>query len=268
MSLSGVPDDLARLRAFAARLDARLADADLSRSEITELLEHLHGALEEVHALYETVSEQSETLAAAMAASHAERERYKYLFDHAPDAYVVSDFHGVIREANAQASRLLNTALEFLVGLPFASFVHADHRPVFRRELARMGVVERLDEWRVVLQPHAMPPIQASLTVSAVPDPTGRSTALRWLIRDVTERTGVATLWRMTRGRQHATCTVAKTEGGLELSVETSGGGIATRELFPDWDEVLPRSQALRTGMKSEGWTVVGSEPPRRGEPA
>jgi PAS domain S-box-containing protein len=251
--LQKIAERLGMTRTFVQRLHSTLESSPLGLSEVEELVEHLNNALEEVQTLYETVCEQSESLAAAVASAHAERERYRYLFDHAPEAYIVTDVHGVIREANTQAAVLLNTPTEFLVDVPFASFVQAEQRPVFRRDFLRIGSVERIEEWRVALQPHNMPLIQASLTVTTVPDPTGRLTVLRWMIRDATERTSVATLWRAARGRQHAVCTVAKTERGLEVVIQTEGV-VQIRELFTSWEEVLRRAATLRATMKSDGW--------------
>ena len=251
------------MQAFVARIDSQLLGGELSTNDVAELVESLHNALEEVRTLHETICLQSDHLAAALATAHAERERYRYLFEHAPDAYLVSDLHGLIREANPQASTLLNTPLEFLIGVPLANFVNSEQRPMFRREFARLGSVERVEEWRVTLQPHNMPPIQASLSVSTVPEPSGRHTVLRWLLRDITERTAVATLWRAGRNRQQAICTVAKTPAGLEFSVQTDGSP-GLREVFATWEEVLRRAHTVRATMKVEGWQEVAAMPPSR----
>src|SRR5256885_15870105 len=59
----------------------------------------LFGALEELRVADEELRVQNEELAASKHAIDAERLRYRELFDFAPDAYLVTDVHGTIREA-------------------------------------------------------------------------------------------------------------------------------------------------------------------------
>jgi PAS domain S-box-containing protein len=258
LQLRQIEQELQQTRKFLADIRSRLQTTALAPLEVEQLVERLQNAVENVQMLYEAVCEQSESLVSATASVYAERERYRDLFERAHDAYLVTDVHGVIREANPQAAALLNTPAEFLIGVPLASFVVTDQRPTFRREFMRLGSVQRVEEWRVALQPHNMPSMQASLAVNTIPDAMARATLLRWSIRDTTERANVATLWRLARGRQQAVCTIAKTDRGLEIGVQ-SEGATQIRELFSGWDEVLPRAQALRVTMKADGWQDVSS---------
>jgi PAS domain S-box-containing protein len=251
--LHRVQRGIEQIHEFVARIDDRLTSDALSRDDVLELSEHLHNALEEVQTLYEAVCQQADHLASALSSAHAERERYRHLFEHAPHAYIVTDVHGVIREANPLASSLLNTPPEFLVGVPLASFVEQTDRPTFRRDFTRLTGLERVEEWQVSMRPHNAPAFQASLSVSVVPDHSGRVSVLRWMIRDITDRAQVATLWRMKFGRMHAQCSVAKTAAGLEVIVEKDGAP-AQREVFPSWPEVMRQSTILRAALKTEGW--------------
>src|SRR5262245_32154856 len=51
------------------------------------------------------------------------RLRYQELFYSSPEAYLETDVHGLIREANHAAAALLQVRREFLVDKPLASFV-------------------------------------------------------------------------------------------------------------------------------------------------
>src|SRR5689334_10092441 len=75
-------------------------------------------ALEELHTAQEELHQQNEALAAAAVELQAERQRYQALFDFAPDCYLVTDAHGVIREANRAATPLFHAPVEYLVGKP------------------------------------------------------------------------------------------------------------------------------------------------------
>lgn len=52
------------------------------------------------------VREQNESLLLAQETLEAERQRYRDLFEWAPDGYLVTDANGVIREANEAALAL------------------------------------------------------------------------------------------------------------------------------------------------------------------
>ena len=64
-----------------------------------------------------------------------ERRRYQHLFQYAPDAYLLTDLSGIIREANHSAAHLLGVQPRFLVGKTLVSFVAAEDRaPAARRD--------------------------------------------------------------------------------------------------------------------------------------
>ena len=93
--------------------------------------------MEELRVAEEELRRKNEQLAAAFDAIEAEGRRYRDLFDYAPDAYLVTDPLGIIREANHAAAVLLGVEQRFLVGKPLAVFVPEEGRPAFRAELAR-----------------------------------------------------------------------------------------------------------------------------------
>src|SRR5438132_1367936 len=78
-----------------------------------ELLQDLHTSLEELLVADEelrqqqtTLLEQNQELNASRRAIERERERYRELFEFAPDGYVITSPDGTIREANRAAAQL------------------------------------------------------------------------------------------------------------------------------------------------------------------
>lgn len=159
---------------------------------LEEAFEELRVTLEELRVAEQELRTQNEELAAARHIVEAERQRYQNLFEEAPDGYLVTDAQGKIQEANSVAARLLNIAPQFLVGKPLVNFVTPQERQVFRTKLNQLCQVNRVQEWEVCLQPRVprgtLAPLDASMTVSAIRNREGKLVALRWLLRDVTER--------------------------------------------------------------------------------
>ncbi|HEY8077611.1 MAG TPA: PAS domain-containing protein, partial [Labilithrix sp.] len=86
---------------------------------------------EELSVADEELRVQAEELENAVAVAHAERRRYRELFQQAFDAMFLTDRAGVIVDANASAARLLATESRFLHGRPLAKLVDpADLRRV------------------------------------------------------------------------------------------------------------------------------------------
>src|SRR5262245_44552693 len=80
------------------------------RDEVMEeACQELQNTLEELRVAEEELQARNDELAATQADLEAERERYRELFEQAPDGYVVTDPEGVVREANRAAAALLNT---------------------------------------------------------------------------------------------------------------------------------------------------------------
>lgn len=179
----------------------------------------LETTLDELSIAEEEVQQQNEELAAAREALEAERQRYQDLFEFAPDAYLVTDTGGAIQEANRAAAELLGVPNRWLLGKPLTRFVAAEERRRFRSRLNRLlqagpaasrpadatqaGHTVR-QEWAVSLRPRHGASFDAALTVAAVHDRDGRPVALRWLLRDVTERKRDETALRESEARKRA----------------------------------------------------------------
>jgi PAS domain S-box-containing protein len=115
--------------------------------------------------------------------------RYRELFEFAPDCYLVTDFAGVIREANQAAAALLVTPRQFLPGKPLLIYLAREAWPEFYRRLSLLkGPGGGVQEWEADLYlPHGEY-LYAVVTAVAVADAGGAAVGVRWLVRDITAR--------------------------------------------------------------------------------
>ncbi|HAG83066.1 MAG TPA: PAS domain-containing sensor histidine kinase [Cyanobacteria bacterium UBA12227] len=155
---------------------------------VLQCLEELSTALEELYIAEEEVRLQNEELIVARQAIEAERQRYRELFEFAPDGYLVTDIYGLIQEANRVASQLLNIEQRFLIGKPLINAVPEEHRRAFRAMLIQLHTVNRVEEWEISLSRRRVGLFDAALTVETVRDVNKQAIALRWMLRDITSR--------------------------------------------------------------------------------
>jgi PAS domain S-box-containing protein len=180
-----------RERAELLRGRARGA-APIETAELSDAIGELTNAIAELQQTEHNLRQEVEELRHSRAAAEAEHQRYRSLFEFAPDGYLVTDRLGVIQEANWAAGILLNTSEEALVGRALAQFVVPDEAVTFQAELARLDQVAGVREWETRLQPRDYLPFHAAVTVAPEQPgtelPTGPVTTLRWLVRDITAR--------------------------------------------------------------------------------
>ena len=172
----------------ATRILRRALDGPpLPADELRPVLHEMTTIIEELRVADEELTVQAEQLAASSAAIDEERARFAELFDAAPDAYVETDEHGKILEANRAAETLLGVPRRLLYGRLLITFVdEADRRPV-RRAIASPARSAG-DRAGGAGGRRGGSPTDVGLTVAASrPDDQGRS-RLRWILRDVSER--------------------------------------------------------------------------------
>lgn len=149
--------------------------------ELGTVSEELQVALEELY-------RQREEVANTRVALEAERQRYQELFEFSPDACLVTDEQGTIREANRAAAKLFNARQQFLVGKPLVVFIPPEQRKSFYSELLRRQLRDWVQEWVVPIQPRHGEQFDAALMVGAIRTPEGKLVGMRICMRDITER--------------------------------------------------------------------------------
>jgi PAS domain S-box-containing protein len=186
MDLNEFSRQLESMQARVKRLSpANWTDGRDLRLAWEETSEALGVTMEEMRVAEEELHQQNQVLEESRQAVEAERQRYRDLFDFAPDGYLVTDLLGVIREANRAAGELLAVSPRHLAGKPLASYIEMDERPGFRLGLNRLLQVGRREDWIIRIQPRQGDSYDASITVAVVRDWNGTLTALRWLLREV-----------------------------------------------------------------------------------
>ena len=179
-SLHGRLAELYRGANGSVQLDANLL--------LPSAFKELGTASETLEVAAQKLFQQTEELATTRAQIEAEYQRYQDLFEFMPDAYLVSDAQGKIQEANRAAAKLFQIEQSFLVDKLLVSFIPPQDRPVFRSKLTQLHEGDRVQEWTVRMQSRNGQLLDAALTVVPVRDVEGKLAALRWIVRDITER--------------------------------------------------------------------------------
>ena len=177
---------------------ARARTRDVSRSVediggpeaplLSESLDTLDLALEELGVAEEELRQQNDALQSAQDALELERARYQELFESAPDAYLVTDAAGIVRELNQAAVTLLRTSTTFALGKPLVIFVGEEDRRRFRSYVTALAAGARQEWVELRLKPRAGEAVTVEMRVAARRDLRGRTEELRWIARDISER--------------------------------------------------------------------------------
>jgi PAS domain S-box-containing protein len=147
-----------------------------------EMVDELARAWEELQAYEEEATAQREAFAAS-------EQRYRELFDLAPEAYLVTGIFGGIQEANRAAGTLLKMSVARLMGKPLVIFIAAADRPAFMTRLIQLQEGQPVEGWDMRVAPRQGPPVAVACTVAPARTPQGAMIGLRWVLHDITART-------------------------------------------------------------------------------
>jgi PAS domain S-box-containing protein len=171
---------------------------------LSQALDELVNALEEVHVLSEELSLQHSQLQVAQLTLAIERQQYFDLFDLAPDGYFVTDIQGVIEQINQTAATLLNRRQLLLIGKPLAALVAQTDIRRFYTVLNRLQQGEAIQNISLSLQPYQKQPIEGSFTIAPVYDSQHQLVGLRWLFRDLTPQQRAAVAFEESEAKYRA----------------------------------------------------------------
>ena len=146
------------------------------------------GARGDPGAAEQALRRQNEELIAIRDSLEREKQKYYELFELAPDAYLVTDMRGIIREANAAASLLLGVAREFLTGRPLLTFLDESARKNYPQQLDRLCGSDRIDDWETSVTSRGGSAIPVSVSLGQMLGPGRKPTGYRWILRDITSR--------------------------------------------------------------------------------
>ena len=139
--------------------------------------QELEIALAELQAMWDEVEAQADALT-------RERARYSALFDLAPYACFITDWHGIVRESNRAAHELFGMPGPQLAGRPMTLLLADGDRPALRALLARAAASPApLEPWNAFVKTPAEPRMACELRVRAVPGLSRLPASLAWFIR-------------------------------------------------------------------------------------
>lgn len=152
------------------RLEAASLD-DQSRRETER-------ALEELDVMWEELQGQAAQLA-------RENERYAQFFEFAPDAYLISDAGGNIREANQAALELFRAARGDLVGRSLDGLIADDERAAFltRSRGVMIGSAAVAPPWQANVRTLEGSTLRVEFSVRAIPLKESGIGGVCWLLR-------------------------------------------------------------------------------------
>lgn len=241
VTITPVLDPRHRLKGFAK------VTQDLSTAKQLEDL--LQSKIEDLETVRVDLNVQNERLAASQELVEQERRRYHDLFEHAPDAYIVTDLCGQITEANQAAYGMLGP---FLRNFPLSMFVAPQDKSRVR-ELLQNFRSDRTSSGQaieVLLQTtHGTPPVPCALSVNAVMNESGEVIAARWLARDISER-------------KQAERRVTESEQRLRMAMEIAGLGYGESDVIAQkasFDAQAQKILGLSEPVMSEAaaWNLV-----------
>jgi PAS domain S-box-containing protein len=157
-------------------------------------LKELGVATEELHVAHEELQQQNERSSTVLHEAIARSQYYENLFKHAPEAQLITDQDGKIKEANLSAARLLNIQLESLVGKLLINFIPIDYRTTFRLQLNHLQTSNYLQNWSIILQPRNCDIAEFQVTVSQFTNGDQDNPILHWTLRDTTNTVTAQTL--------------------------------------------------------------------------
>lgn len=155
-------------------------------------------------------------------------ERYRDLFELAPEPYLLTGTDGRIRLANSRSLELLEVARHDVIGHDLAEFIAPDSREELRRQLERAAQGRSIHAWEVQLVGASQPTVLANIEPHTDAD---GDTELRWVLWD-------ALPLELVRGR-------------LGRLLDDSQGDAASLRALAEWQAMLLGSAAedMRTPL-------------------
>lgn len=229
-----------------------LTSPDIARRALEEALEVVNVQHAELVVAEEELHEQVDELARSLGTVQVERERYRELFDAAPDPYFVTDSNGVIREANQPAAALVGVDARYICGKPLTVYLASEAVGEFRNAL--LDTRSTSLELRVKLAGRKKSPVGAHLRARRLEN--GRR--ILWIAREEEEHELPAEVADMARALRDANDLLERERGERErLERETRAKdrflAILSHDLRAPLNAVLGWTDLLRREILDQG---------------
>lgn len=157
---------------------------------LEEALKELYFVLEELQTADEELRHQNQLLIATRYKVEVEKQRYRTLFEFAPDGYLVTDPKGKIHHVNQAAAMLFGRSKESLVDKPLIVLIAKADRSQFQQRLTYPDLQQN---WQVNLKrqqakPTDPVPITVEIATTCFKESLSGETMILWVLRDITER--------------------------------------------------------------------------------
>jgi PAS domain S-box-containing protein len=234
-----------RVREKAKRHE-RLQTSPTDSNEIEML-----AAIEDLRIAEEELRAQNEELVASRQAIDRERARYRELFDFAPDAYIVTDANGTIRDANVAAGQLFGVEPRFLVGKPLQTYFEEGSRAQYRKQLDQLCHSDSINGWELWVNPRGGQRMPVAVSLARAPTHDQSTVAYRWILRNISRQ-------------KAAEDTLRELNRDLELRVASRTAQLAAANLKKDqliFSERKAREEAeIANRVKSEFLALLSHE--------
>ena len=220
-----------------AALRQQLEQLPDRRNAPSPALEGLAQAMLALRQAHDDLSRQKEAGAAHCQDLEQQLGYYRDLFEHALHPRLLTDLSGVIREANAPASILLQTPQDELSGQQLAAFLPEQERETLSEQLAQLQAGGAVHGWEVTLQPFSGEAVAVCLDAVPVHGPRQQIVGLQWLLRDISRQAKAEEALR-------------RNEDLLRSFVEQSFDGIALTDeqgQVIEWNRAMEQITGLST---------------------
>ncbi|PZU96655.1 MAG: hypothetical protein DCF32_21450 [Leptolyngbya sp.] len=164
------------------------ATTDPIEPELLDLaLKDLYFVLEELQAVDAELHQQNQMLSDTRHQVDLERQRYRTLFDLAPDGYLVTDETGKIYHANRAAEALFALPQAGLVGKPLVVLIEQGDWSEFQQRLAHPHPVAA-EPWEVTLKSRQGEPVTVAIATNFLKDSRLGATTILWSLRDISQQ--------------------------------------------------------------------------------
>ncbi|NMF86756.1 MAG: PAS domain S-box protein [Leptolyngbya sp. LCM1.Bin17] len=170
-------------RALHLREQAITNPVDPSLLELS--LKDLYLVLEELQAVDAELHQQNQILSDTRYQVDLERQRYRTLFELAPDSYLVTDEVGKIYHANRAAATLFALPQTGLVGKPLVVLIDQGDWSELQRRLAQP---DRTTPWNVTLKSQQGNPVTVAIATNVLKDSRHGATTILWSLRDISQQ--------------------------------------------------------------------------------